>query len=73
VKGKTQKIEVVYSREYDYAVVYAPLDQTLICIEPETGPTNAFNLAHEGKFNGLIMVDPGKVIEASYWIIPTGY
>jgi aldose 1-epimerase len=73
VKGKTQKIEVVYSREYDYAVVYAPLDQTLICIEPETGPTNAFNLTHEGKFNGLLMVEPGKPLEAVYWIVPTGY
>ncbi len=73
VKGQTQKIEVVYSREYDYAVVYAPLDQALICMEPETGPTNAFNLAHEKKFNGLLMIEPGHTFEASYWIVPTGY
>jgi len=73
VKGTTEKIEVIYSREYDYAVVYAPLDQKLICLEPETGPTNAFNLAHEGKFNGLVMIEPGQSIEATFWIVPTGY
>ena len=73
VKGKTQKIEVVYGKEIDYAVVYAPLDNTLICLEPETGPTNAFNLAHEGKFKGLIVLEPGKTFTATYWIVPTGF
>ena len=73
VKGKTQKIEVVYGKEFDYAMVYAPLDNTLICIEPQTGPTNAFNLQHEGKFKGLIVLEPGKTFTARYWIIPTGF
>lgn len=73
VKGRRQKIEVVYGKEFDYAIVYAPLDNTLICIEPQTGPTNAFNLVHEGKFNNLIVLDPGKSFSATYWIVPTGY
>jgi aldose 1-epimerase len=73
VKGKTQKIEVVYGQGYDYAIVYAPLDNTLICIEPQTGPTNAFNLEHEGKFKGLIVLDPGKTFEATFWIVPSGF
>lgn len=72
-KGKTQRIEVVYGKGYDYAIVYAPLDNTLICLEPQTGPTNAFNLAHEGKFKGLIVLQPGKTFKASYWIVPTGF
>lgn len=72
-KGTTQKIEVVYGKEFDYAIVYAPLDNTLICIEPQTGPTNAFNLEHEGKFQGLIVLEPGKTFQATYWIIPTGF
>jgi hypothetical protein len=38
-----------------------------------TGPTNAFNLDHEGKFKGLIMLAPGKTFKASYWIVPTGF
>jgi aldose 1-epimerase len=72
-KGKTERIEVAYGREFDYAIVYAPLDNTLICIEPQTGPTNAFNLEHEGKFKGLVTLDPGKTFQATYWIIPTGF
>jgi aldose 1-epimerase len=72
-KGKTEKIEVVYGKGFDYAVVYAPLDNTLICIEPETGPTNAFNLEHEGKFKSLVTLAPGKIFLATYWIIPTGF
>jgi aldose 1-epimerase len=73
VKGKTQKIEVIFGKEFDFGVVYAPLDNTLICLEPMTGPTNAFNLEHEGKFKGLIMLAPGKTFKASYWIVPTGF
>jgi len=73
VKGESEKIEVVYGKEYDFAVVYAPLDNTLICFEPQTGPTNAFNLNHEGKFSGLIVLQPEKTFKASFWIVPTGF
>jgi aldose 1-epimerase len=73
VKGRTQKIEVICDRQFDYAVVYAPLDNTLICLEPETGPTNAFNLTHEGRFKGLVVLDPGKTYTATYWIVPTSF
>jgi len=72
-KGQTQKIEVVYGKEFNYAIAYAPLDNTLICIEPQTGPTNAFNLEQEGKFKGLIVLEPGKTFKATYWIVPTGF
>ena len=37
------------------------------------GPTNAFNLQHEGKFKHLIVLAPGKTFEASFWIVPTGF
>jgi aldose 1-epimerase len=73
IQGKTQKIEVLYGKGFDYAIVYAPLNQTLICAEPQTGPTNAFNLQHEGKFKNLIILAPGKTFEASFWIIPLGF
>ena len=73
VKGKTQKIEVLYGEGFEHAVVYAPLDNVLVCIEPQTGPTNAFNLEHEGKFKGLIVLEPGKSYTATYWIVPTGF
>jgi len=73
VQGKTQKIEVLYGKEFDYAIVYAPLNNDLICAEPQTGPTNAFNLQHEGKFKQLVVLGPGKTFEASFWIVPSGF
>ncbi len=75
VKGKTQEIEMIYGKEFDFAVIYAPLPPNgpLICIEPQTGPTNAFNLNHDGKFPGLFVLGPGKIFKATFWIVPTGY
>ena len=73
IQGKTQKIEILYGKGFDYAIVYAPLTANVICAEPQTGPTNAFNLQHEGKFKQLITLDPGKTFEGSFWIVPSGY
>ncbi len=75
VKGASEKIEVVYDKAYNYAVIYAPLPPSppLICIEPQTGPTNAFNLNHEGKYPELIVLEPGKIFEAKFSIVPTGF
>jgi len=71
--GKIRKIEVVFDKNYQTAVVFAPLFTDMVCIEPQTGPTNAFNLQHEGKFGGLNVLAPDKTFQASFWIIPTGY
>ena len=73
VAGKKRKIEVVFDKHYETAVVYAPLNTDVVCIEPQSGPTNAFNMQHEGKFRGLTVLDPGKTFKASFWIIPTGF
>ena len=73
IKGQTQKVEVVYGQGFDIAVIYAPLDRELICIEPQTGPTNCFNLHHEGKYPDLKVLEAGKAFKASFWIIPTGF
>jgi aldose 1-epimerase len=73
IRGKTQEIKVLYGKGFDYAIVYAPLDKTLICAEPQTGPTNAFNLQHAGKFKDLIILGPGKTFEAFFWIAPRGF
>jgi len=73
IQGKTQKIEVRYGKGFDYAIVYAPLNKTLICAEPQTGPTNAFNLQQEGKFKNLIVLAPGKTFGATFWIAPLGF
>jgi aldose 1-epimerase len=73
VQGKTEKIEVVFGKNYPFGHVYAPPGKNLICFEPETGPTNAFNLNHAGKFPGLIVVKPGETFKAHFWIVPTGF
>jgi aldose 1-epimerase len=75
VKSDSRKIEVEFSKEFDFAVVYAPLTNAtpFICFEPQTGPTNSFNLNHEGKFQGLVSLGPGKTFTARFWIVPTGF
>jgi aldose 1-epimerase len=73
IQGKTQGVKVLYGKGFDYAIVFAPLNKTLICTEPQTGPTNAFNLQHEGKFKDLIILSPGRTFEASFWIVPCGF
>jgi galactose mutarotase-like enzyme len=47
--------------------------KTLICAEPQTGPTNALNLQHQGKFKNLIILGPGRTFEGSFWIVPLGF
>ena len=73
VAGATRKVEVAFGPEFTTAVCYAPLKWQYVCIEPQTGPTNAFNLKHEGKISSLRILAPGKTFQGSYWFIPTGY
>ncbi len=73
VAGATCKLKVVFDGAFTTAVCYAPLNWHYVCIEPQTGPTNAFNLKHEGKISTLRTLAPGKTFQASYWFVPTGY
>jgi len=75
VSGKREKIEVLYGPGFDTAVVYAPGGEgrSFICFEPMAGITNAFNLAHEGKFPALQTVPPGREWNATYRIRISGF
>lgn len=73
VQGKQQKVEVVYGPKYPVAVVYAPPGRPFICFEPMSGPTNAFNLAHESKFSGLQTIPPRGQWRESFWVRPSGF
>lgn len=73
VGGSTQRIEVIMDPRFTTAIVFAPLDKGFVCIEPQTGPTNAFNLRHEGKIESLNTLAPGETFQACYRIVPTGY
>ncbi|MBM3760464.1 MAG: aldose 1-epimerase [Acidobacteria bacterium] len=68
VKGKNQKIEVVYGKDYSIGVVYAPTGQSFICFEPMTAPTNAFNTPGSHK-----TIAPGASWRESYWIKTSGF
>lgn len=68
VKGKSQKIEVVYGKDYTIGVVYAPAGQPFICFEPMTAPTNAFNTPGSHK-----TIAPGTTWRESYWIRTSGF
>lgn len=73
VSGKKQKISVRFGPKYPVAVVYAPPGRGLICFEPMTGITNAFNLNHAGLYPNLQTIPAGGTWSESFWITPSGY
>ncbi|MDX1980274.1 MAG: aldose 1-epimerase [Bryobacteraceae bacterium] len=73
VEGGGKKISVRYGPKFPVAVVYAPAGRDFVCFEPMTGITNAFNLAHAGKYPELQTIAPGGRWRESYWITPSGY
>ena len=73
VQGVKEKISVLYGPKYPIAVIYAPPGRNFICFEPMAAPTNAFNLAHEGKYKDLQTVAPGSKWSESFWVKPSGF
>jgi aldose 1-epimerase len=55
VKGKSEKVEVVFGPNWKAVVVYAPAgaQNNFICFEPMAGITNAINMAHKGTYSEL--------------------
>jgi aldose 1-epimerase len=68
VEGGRERITVAYGPKYTVAVVYAPKGQDFICFEPMSAITNAFNLAHDGKYDELQSVAPGGTWRESFWL-----
>jgi aldose 1-epimerase len=68
VEGGRERINVAYGPKYTVAVVYAPKGQDFICFEPMSAITNAFNLAHDGKYEELQSVAPGGTWRESFWL-----
>jgi aldose 1-epimerase len=73
VEGNGARISVRFGPKYPVAVVYAPLGRNVICFEPMTAITNAFNLAHAGLYPGLRNIPPGQRWVESFWIRPSGF
>jgi aldose 1-epimerase len=73
VEGGGKKVALRFGPKFHVAVVYAPPGRDFICFEPMSGITNAFNLAHEGKYAGLQHIAPGGRWRESYWVRAEGY
>ncbi len=79
VKGKSQKIDVLFGPNWRAAVVWAPRptaanpDRQFICFEPMAGITDAMNLAQRGVYKELQSIPPGGRWQESFWIRPTGF
>jgi aldose 1-epimerase len=73
VKGKQQKVSVIYGPKYKVAVVYAPAGKRFICFEPMTAMTNAMNLAQRGQYQDLTTIPAGGGWEESFWVRPEGF
>ena len=73
VEGRGQRISVRYGPKFPIAVVYAPGGRNIVCFEPMTAVTNAFNLAHEGRYKGLQEIAPGGKWTESFWVRPSGF
>ena len=73
LEGKSQKISVRFGPKYPIAVVFAPTTRPVVCFEPMSGVTNAFNLAQAGLYSGLQTVPPGGNWTESFWVKPSGY
>ena len=73
VEGEKEQIAVIYGPKYPVAVVYAPPGREFICFEPMAGLTNAFNLAHEGRYQELQSIPAGGQWKESWWVAPSGF
>jgi len=79
VKGKTQRLDVVFGERWRSAVVWAPKptapgqDRNFICFEPMAGITNAMNMAPKGLYRELQSIPPGGTWQESFWVRPTGF
>jgi len=73
VKGVKESITVEYGPKYTVAVVYAPKGRGFVCFEPMTGPTNAFNAAHDGWYTELQSIQPGGVWTETFRVVPAGF
>jgi aldose 1-epimerase len=73
VESGAERISVMYGPKYKVAVIYAPPGKDYVCFEPMTAVTNAFNLAHQGKYRELDYIAPRTKWEESFWIKTAGY
>ena len=70
VEATRERLSVAYGPNYRVAVIYAPPRRDYICFEPMAAVTNAFNLAHNGRYTELENIPPGAQWRESFWVEP---
>ena len=70
VESTREKLSVAYGPNYRVAVVYTPPARDYVCYEPMSAMTNAFNLAHDGRYKELQSIPPGGQWRESFWVEP---
>lgn len=73
VESGGRRISVHFGPKFRIAVIYAPQTKNVICFEPMTAITNAFNLAHAGLCDYLPSIPPGEIWTESFWIRADGF
>jgi aldose 1-epimerase len=82
VKGKSQRLDVVFGPNYRAVVVYSPSpnapnpnaqNRNFICFEPMAAITNALNLAPRGLYNEVQSIPVGQTWEERFWVKPSGF
>ncbi|MBZ5607120.1 MAG: aldose 1-epimerase [Acidobacteriia bacterium] len=73
VEAKGQRVSVRFGPKFPIAIAYAPETRNVVCFEPMTAITNAFNLAHAGAYHDLPSIAPGAKWTDSFWVRPTGF
>ena len=65
----TQTVVEFDAKQFPYVVVYTPpAPRQAICIEPNTCPTDAFNLQNRGVESNLIVLRPDEAVNFQVWI-----
>ncbi len=73
VEARGRRVAVRYGQKFTIAVVHAPDSKNVVCFEPMTAITNAFNLAHAGLYKDLQSIAPGARWTESFWVRPIGF
>ena len=73
VEGNREKVTVTFGPKYQNAVVYAPPGRDIVCLEPMSGPTNAFNMAHDGTYANLQTIAPRGEWQEAFRIRAEGF
>lgn len=71
--GTGIEIVVIADSSFRELVIYAPGERDVVCIEPYTCTTDAFNLAERGVDSGMTVLKPGESYESTVIYQPRAY